>query len=218
VSSRVAFGRWAGCWLSILLLTDLAATLFRKIYKKTFWCTNPPCAVLLLLLLLFYPLIPLAAAASCPRCCSESRQHSHHRHIRTLTDDSYSAVAAAVSLLFPLCNLSQLLPAVLAAAAEAGSTPIIVTSGPSATPGASKPKPSGGLFAFAPKLGSGSKGRAAAIAEKAGVESYVVVTAAGLNAGGEEATSQNLVLAEAGTVDPATAGGDEWQWFSGAEV
>jgi hypothetical protein len=34
----------------------------------------------------------------------------------------------------------------------------------------------------------------------------VVVTAAGLNAAGEEATSQNLVVAEAGTVDPATAG------------
>jgi hypothetical protein len=34
----------------------------------------------------------------------------------------------------------------------------------------------------------------------------LVVTAAGLNAAEEEATSQNLVVAEAGTVDPATAG------------
>jgi hypothetical protein len=94
----------------------------------------------------------------------------------------------------------------LAAAADAGCTAIIVTSGPSATPGAAASKPSGGLFAFAPKIGGSSKGRAAAAAEKAGLESYVVVTAAGLNAAGEEATSQNLVLAEAGTVDPATAG------------
>jgi hypothetical protein len=100
---------------------------------------------------------------------------------------------------------------VLEAAADAGCTPIIVTSGPSATPGAAAPKPSGGLFSFAPKLpGSSSKGRAAAVAERAGLESFVVVTAAGLNAAGEEATSQNLVVAEAGTVDPATAGATQY--------
>jgi hypothetical protein len=111
-----------------------------------------------------------------------------------------AAAAAAVGYVL------QLLPAVLAAAADAGSIPIIVTSGPSAVPGAAAAKPSGGLFAFAPKLGGGGKGRAAALAEKAGVDSFVVITAAGLNAAGEEATSQNLVVAEAGTVDPATAG------------
>lgn len=60
----------------------------------------------------------------------------------------------------------QILPAVLAAAAEVESTPIIITSGPSAS--AKAAKPSGGLFAFGggARSGGGGGARAASIAGK----------------------------------------------------
>lgn len=108
----------------------------------------------------------------------------------------------AVSSSHILCPPLQPLPTVLAAAAEAEATTFIITSGPSARAG-TKSSGGGGLFAF----GGGAKGaaRAAQLAEKAGVEKYVVLRAAGLDAtsvGG----APGLVVAEAGSLDPALAG------------
>jgi hypothetical protein len=97
------------------------------------------------------------------------------------------------------------LPVVLAAAAEAEATTVIITSGPSARGGGTKSSGGGGLFSFGGNKGGGSS-RAAQLADKAGVERYFVLRAAGLDAAGEGSGAPGLVVAEGGSVDPATAG------------
>jgi hypothetical protein len=107
-----------------------------------------------------------------------------------------------------LVVLLQVLAASLAAAADAGASAFIITSGPSARAGTKSSSSSGGgLFAF----GGGAKGpagadRAAQIAEKAGVGSYFVIRGAGLTATSPASVAPGLVVAEAGSVDPALAG------------
>jgi hypothetical protein len=102
--------------------------------------------------------------------------------------------------------LLQVLGASLAAAADAGATAFVITSGPSACAG-TKSSGGGGLFAF----GGGAKGpagadRASQLAEKAGVGSYFVIRGAGLTSGSPATAAPGLVVAEAGSVDPALAG------------
>lgn len=98
---------------------------------------------------------------------------------------------------------------VLEAAADAGATPIVVTAGAAA--GRRTAAGGGGLFgglggAGGSGGGAGSGGRIAALAQRAGCSDYVVISAAGLDPAGPASTPLCLVLAEAGTVDAATAG------------
>lgn len=102
-------------------------------------------------------------------------------------------------------TLSQALPAALAAAAEAGATAFVITSGPSARTG-TKSSSGSGLFAFGGKGGAQGADRAAQLAERAGVDSYFVIRGAGLDSTTPPSAAPGLVVAEAGSVDPALAG------------
>lgn len=100
--------------------------------------------------------------------------------------------------------VTQVLPGVLAAAADADATAFIITSGPSARTG-TKSSGGGGLFAFG---GRGAQGadRAVQLADKAGVGSYFVLRGAGLTPTSPPSAAPGLIVAEGGSVDPALAG------------
>lgn len=103
----------------------------------------------------------------------------------------------------------QVVPAALAAAADADATAFVITAGPSARTSA---KPSsgggGGLFSFGggSQKGPQGAGRAVQIAEQAGVGRYFVIRGAGLDASAPPSAAPGLVVAEAGSVDPILAG------------
>lgn len=103
----------------------------------------------------------------------------------------------------------QVLPAALSAAADADATTFVITTGPSARAGTKSSAGGGGLFALSGGgKGGGAQGadRAAALAEKAGVASYFVIRGAGLTSTSPASAAPGLVVAEAGSVDPALAG------------
>lgn len=104
---------------------------------------------------------------------------------------------------------TQVLPTALSAAADADATAFVITTGPSARSAGTKSSAGGGgLFAFGGGKGGGAQGadRAVALAEKAGVGSYFVIRGAGLTSISPASAAPGLVVAEAGSVDPALAG------------
>jgi len=104
-----------------------------------------------------------------------------------------------------LCGLmTQVLPGVLAAAADADATAFIIASGPSARTG-TKSSSGGGLFAFGARGAQGAD-RAVQLAEKAGVGSYFVLRGAGLTPSSPPSAAPGLIVAEGGSADPALAG------------
>lgn len=113
------------------------------------------------------------------------------------------------------CPCLQVLPAALAAAAAADATAFIITSGPSARTGTKSS--GGGLFSFGG--GRGPSGRAAQVAEQAGVGRYFVIRGAGLQPGAPASAAPGLVVAEAGSVDPQLAGQVSFNWVqAGAQL
>jgi hypothetical protein len=107
-----------------------------------------------------------------------------------------------------LLLLAQVLPAVLSAAAQADATAIIITA--AGLPSAKKSSNGGGLFNFG---GGASRGaatgssRAAALADKVGLQRYFVIQAAGLDtdAAADSASTQGLIITEAGEEAPVSA-------------